>query len=236
VRRVLVVLLLLLIVALIVSETILPFAVAAGLEQGLTRLFGRGEAFRVGLSSRPALKLLAGQVDRLTVEVTNVKTANLVIDSLATTTTDLRLNLANVLKGKDISVTRARGVDVTFRISEENLRRYALAEVRGLADPRVKIEPGKVMVAGTLTLAGVKRFVVVDGTFGVGGDATKIGLTVTGMRIDDVTVPEAVARKLIEIAGGADFFIDLAAFPMRLEAKEVRLEPGYLVVVAKTAP
>ncbi|MHB0885342.1 MAG: LmeA family phospholipid-binding protein [Bacillota bacterium] len=230
-RRVLILSVALFIALALVVELLLPAVVARGVAAGLDKIIGPGETVNVQLKSYPALKMLTGRVDQVTVQTTNVQAAGLVIDKLTATIDQVSVNLRTLLTKRQIQSTKSASVDVKLTISEQNLKQYVLANVKGVKEPRLTIEPGKVTAGGYLTFNGKDYFVVGEGRFVVKA-GSKIGLELTGLKVDDQAMPAGVTNKVMEILGGTDLFIDMTKFPIPLEAKEVQMNQGSLVIIA----
>jgi hypothetical protein len=224
----------LLVVALVAGEIFLPRIVAKGLEVGLGRALGQGEALEVSLKARPALKLLVGRVDELTVESKQAMAATLAIDSLAVTMEDIALNLRELLgSSKRLTVSYNARIGATIKIGEANLRRHIAENVPGFTDPSVKISPDRVSIAGCLKFA--ERFFVVsaEGRF-VGNGEQRVDFVVDKLSLDSEPLPPGLASAVIAALGGPELFIDLGRFPMPLVLKEVKLLDGWLVIDAQT--
>ena len=230
-RRVLILSVALFIALALVVELLLPAVVARGVAAGLDKIIGPGETVSVQLKSYPALKMLTGRVDQVTVETTNVQAAGLVIDQLTATIDQVSVNLRTLLTKRQIQSTKSSSLDVKLTISEQNLKQYVLANVKGVKEPRLTIEPGKVTAGGYLTFNGKDYFVIGDGRFVI-KDGRKIGLELTGLKVDDQAIPAGLIGKVMEILGGTDLFIDMTKFPIPLEAKEVQMNKGSLVIIA----
>ncbi len=231
-RRVLILSVALFIALALVVELLLPTVVARGVAAGLDKIIGPGETVNVQLKAYPALKMLTGRVDRVTVETTNIQAAGLVIDKLTATIDQVSVNLRTLLTKRQIQSTKSANLDVKLTISEQNLKQYVLANVKGVKEPRLTIEPGKVTAGGYLTFNGKDFFVVGEGRFVV-KDGSKIGLELTGMKVDDQEMPAGMVNKVMEMLGGTDLFIDMSKFPVPLEAKEVQMNKGSLVIIAR---
>ncbi|MHB8926523.1 MAG: LmeA family phospholipid-binding protein [Bacillota bacterium] len=231
-RRVLILSVAFIVALTLVVELLLPSVVARGVEAGLDKILGPGETVNVRLKAYPALKMLTGRVDQVTVESANIKAAGLVIDKLTATIDQVSVNLRTLLSKRQIQSTKSSSIDVKLTISEQNLKQYVLANVKGVKEPRLQIEPGKVTAGGYLTFNGKDFFVVGEGRFVV-KDATKVGLELTGLKVDDQDVPVGMINKVMEMLGGTDLFIDMTKFPIPLEAREVQMNKGSLVIIAR---
>ncbi|HEY3313945.1 MAG TPA: DUF2993 domain-containing protein [Bacillota bacterium] len=229
-RRIIVLTVVFFLALALVTELVLPSVIARGVAGGLRSALGPGD-FKVQLKAYPSLKMLTGRFDQITIESTNVQSAGLVIDQLTATISQVQVNLRDFL-AKKITVNRGSSVDVKLTISEKNLKQYVMADVKGVKDPRLVIEPGKVVAGGYLTFGGKDYFVVSEGRFVV-KDGGKIGLELFKLAIDDQELPAGLISKVMQLIGGPDLFIDMYKFPIPLEAKEVQMNQGNLVIVAR---
>jgi hypothetical protein len=216
---------------LVAGEIFLPWIVAKGLEMGLERTLGQGATYEASLKARPALRLLAGRVDTVTVESQKVKAATLAIDSIAVTVDDIALNLGALLTKRSFSVSYNPSIGTVIRISESSLRKYVLDNVAGLDDPAVQIHPDGVRIAGYVTLARRPFLVALVGTFVADGEQ-HVRFAVTELSLDSEALSPGLTASLMEALGGPALFIDLARFPVPLVLKSVALEDGWLVIKA----
>lgn len=220
-------------VLLVAGELFLPMIVARGIEVGLERTLGQGAALQASLQVRPALRLLVGRVDKLTVESQQVKTATLTIDRLAVTVEDVAVNLRGLLAKSGLNVTRSPQLGAVISISEANLRRYVLDNVEGLSDPAVKIFADRVAIVGYIRFASRPFLVAVEGRF-VPGNGSRVDFVVDKMSLDTEPVPPRLTAAVMSALGGSGLFIDLARFPVPLELREVKLREGWLIIEAST--
>lgn len=224
-----------LVVALLflLGEMFLPWIVARGLEIGLQRTLGQGEDMQVSLRSRPAVRMITGRIDTLTIETKQIETATLAIDSMAMTVHDISVNLGAILTRSQLVVSRADEASVVIRISAANLRRYVLDSVDGLSEPQVKLTEGKVAIAGDMSFAGTPVLVSMEGRFVADGDR-KVRLAVDQLSIDGVKLPEQATGTIMAALGGPELFIDVSRFPLPLTLKQVEMTDGWLIIRAAT--
>jgi len=224
----------LVIVGLVGGELLLPRIVAKGLEMGLGRALGEGEALSVSLKARPALKLLVGRVDELTVENKQVKAGTLAIDSLMVTVEDIVLSLRDLLgSSRRLTVSYSPVIGTVIKISEANLRRHIAENAPGFIEPSVKISADGVDIAGGLMFGGRMFVVAVEGRFVAGGEH-QVDFVVDGLSLDNEPLSPGLTAAVIGALGGPELFIDLGRFPTPLVLKEVRLLEGWLVIEAQT--
>lgn len=221
-------------ILVVAGEFFLPSIVARGLEVGLERALGQGETLKASLEARPALKLLLGRVDAVTVESVQAKTATLAIDSLSVTVEDLALNLRDLLGSKhELTVSYNPAIGTVIRISEANLRRHIAENVPGFSDPSVKISTTRVSVSGCMGFAGRPFLVAVEGRFAGDGEQ-RIRFLVDKLSLDNEPLPPGLTAAVIAALGGPELFMDLGQYPVPLVLREVRLEEGWLVIEAQT--
>lgn len=225
---------LVIVVALMVvaGELFLPWIVARGLEAGLSRALGTGAELEVSLSVRPALRMVAGRLDTLTLESKRVRTATLTIDSMAMTIRDISVNLQDLLR-RQLDVTRSASIGTVFRISEGNLRRYVVDNVEGLSEPQFKVFAGRAALAGYMRFAGTPVLVSAEGRF-VPRDEKHVMFRIDTLAIDNEQLPDRLAATLIAALGGDELFIDLGRFPVPLAISQVKMTDGWLIIEAAT--
>jgi hypothetical protein len=219
--------------AVIGGEILLPWIVARGVEAGLERALGQGADLEASLVARPALRMLVGRLDSLTVESQRVRSATLSIDSMAVTVHDIGVRLGDLLARKDLNVTRDASLGVVIRISEANLRRYVLENVEGLSEPQFKVFTGKVAVAGYVPFNGTPVLVSIEGRFVADGEQY-VRLVTDVLSIDGEQLPPRATATIMAALGGPELFMDLASFPLPLVLKEVKMTDGWLSIEAAT--
>lgn len=221
-----------LVVLLLAGELFLPWVVARGVARSLENTYGVGGDFDVSLSSRPALRMLFGKVDKLTVDNRRVQTATMAIDSIAVTIEDVSVNLQKLLR-LQVDSTRGSAMQAVFSISEGNLRAYVLDNVEGLAEPQFKVFDGRAALAGYVKFAGTPVLVAAEGRFVQSGER-KVLFVVDTLSIEGEPVPERITEVLLSALGGPELFIDLAGLPMPMVIKEVKMRDGWLIIEAAT--
>ncbi len=232
--RRLVIVLVLVIVVIGLAQLFLPRIVAQGVEVGLAGMLG-GEP-EVRLRAYPALRLLLGRIDELTVKTHLVDAGALMIDSFSSTLEDLAINLRALLSDRALVVERVGRQTATIRISQDSLRRYLAATVPRLQHPQVFLEQGRVRLRGELPLAGRRLTVAIDGVFGFPpDDRSRVIFTPTRLQYDEFAVEADRLPEFLNLLGGPELFIDLARFPMPLLGTEVRMEPGWLIITGEAA-
>lgn len=217
----------------VLGEMLLPWIVARGLEIGLQRTLGQGEDLQVSLRARPAVRMITGRIDTLTIETKQIETATLAIDSMAVTVHDIAVNMGALLTRSQLNVERADQATVVIRVSAANLRRYVFANVKGLSEPQVKISAGKVLIAGDMSYAGTPVLVAIEGRF-IADGPRKIRFAVDQLSLDGSLLPAEATATIMAALGGAELFIDVSKFPLPLTIEQVKMTDGWLIIEAAT--
>ncbi|MDQ7794211.1 MAG: DUF2993 domain-containing protein [bacterium] len=227
--RRLIVLFLLILLASALAEVFLPRTVERGLEVGLANMLG-GDP-EVELRSFPALKLLLGRFDRITVDSQNVPAGRLLVDHLTSTLEDVAINMPALLLDRTLVVERVSRQTVTLRLSEESLRRYLAEAVPGLDEHQVTLQGGVASLRGRLDLRPRAVRLGVEGGFRIDADdPSRVLYDIQRLSFDGVPVEGSFLPKLVEMLGGPEVFIDLDRSPMPLRATAVRVDAGWLII------
>ena len=218
----------------VLCETMLPAAAGRAVEYGFTALVGEGAETHVTLTTVPAAKLLTGRVDRAAVEVKNLRAGGLTIDDTTATLEDVRVDVVALVTRREVALNGARNLDVTFRLSEANLSKYLASRLRGISDLKITIAQGKAVAGGDAAIAGRTFSITLEGVFVVRG-RSRVGLEATGASVAGVSIPKALIDQLVASSGWTADLVDFAALPVPMEVREVRVEPGFVIVHATAA-
>ena len=232
--RRLVIVLVLVIVVVGLAQLFLPRIVAQGVEIGLASMLG-GEP-EVRLRAYPALRLLLGRIDQLTVETHLVEAGALMIDTFSSTLEDLAINLRALLTDRALVVERVGRQTVTIRISQDSLRRYLAATVPRLQRPEVLLEQGRARFRGEVPLAGRSVTLTIEGAFAFApDDRSRVVFNPTRLQFNGVVIEVDRLPEFLNLLGGPELFIDLNRLPIPLRGTEVRMRPGWLIITGEAA-
>lgn len=231
-KRVLVVCLIAFITLAALSEFILPGVLARGVEEALKTTLGTEGDYEVALKTRPAVRMLLGHIDEISVVSTNVSTSTIVLEYLAVVLEDCSVDLKSLLADRELKVSRSRDSKVTITISQGNLERYLAANVPEYQDPRVLVTPEAVTLSGYLTVLGRDFVCNLVGQFVLEDDST-VGFAISGFTVDGVAVPPEFLEKWLELLGQPDLSLDLKAFPLPLTGTGVVHEDGRIIIEAR---
>ena len=219
-------LLIVLLAAAVATEFILPRAVAAWVAHSLSRMTGDSQV-SVTVRSEPALQLLAGRFDSMTVEADEAKIDKLTFSRVTVTVERAQLDVGALYARRELAIKSAADIDLMAVVSQEELARYLNRDVKGVRNAQVTVTPEKTLVSGELGLPGVIQVAVnLEGRIAADGQQIKfvtqrLGVTQAALgRIAGTAVTEI---PLVDL--------DKAPFPVRL--RQLDMEPGRVVIRAE---
>lgn len=228
-KRLAVVIIIVFAVLAALSELVLPGVFARGVEEALATTFGDASSYDVTLTSRPAIKMLIGKLDEVSVVSTNVATSSMVLESLAVTLEDTSIDLKSLLAERELRWTRTGTSKVSITITERNLEDYLSRNVPEFREPRVLMTDDGMSLSGYVVVFGQDIVFDLDGRFEVTDDQN-VGFEVTGFNVDDVSVPVEFLEKWLDVVGNPDLSLDMESFPLPLKATEILHEDGRVII------
>ncbi len=228
-------LLVFLIAALAFAQFMLPRLVERAVAEALEERLGPGETLRVQLKAYPTLRMLLGQFDSIAVEARQVRAlgeAGVLIDRLRSMLYEVRVDMQALLRERELVITRSRQVNVEMEISESSLNQYLWLAFPELEGMKFKLETGRAVLEGEVTLAGISLQVRTVGQF-VGMDESKVGYRVQELEVEGFLLPKPLRDKVIQILGGEQMFFDLAKAPLPVVVREVKNEEGRLIIIGE---
>jgi len=209
-----------------VAEILLP----RGLEQIAAKVvaatFSDAHATRVSVRSRPALKILRGQFDLITVEIEGLDTGVLFVDRIVSQLADVRLNPVSLVTQGRLDMIEG-SISTTLSLSEAALLRHVSESVPILENGRVSISAEGITVTGDLLLGGRKLGVSLTGGFLQSGERELV-FKINTIAIEGVNIPGQFTDALLSSLGGDTFIVDLSAVPVEGGVTDVWTTAGQL--------
>lgn len=186
-------------------------------------------AVEAAVYSFPALKLLMGEIDLLSVDARTARLGKLTVSGLLLDAGGVRIDAGRLLRRGELAFQRVGRLRATLYFSEEDLNAYLWATVDPQRLLRVKLERERVRVSGKVPFLGLMLRLDLNGRFVIEGPNV--------IRF----VPEKVAVEESELPR---FFIDaflkekltvplqLEGLPVPVYLTELRLEEGHLYLFA----
>lgn len=207
------------------SQALLPEFVEKQMAAGITQSLDDAEAVHVNISSFPAVELLQGTVDDLTVDVREAVMSGLTIEAFLVDAHNLKLDMAALRQRNELIVQAADALTVTATVAEADLNAY-FAQVSGTSNMKVKLDPAETTLTGDVSVLGRPVEVTVKGHFSITGP-TRVAFVVDDLLLMQTRLPKFIVEPL---AGnwGAEF--DLAKAPLPLAITDLRIEKERLYI------
>ncbi len=218
------------IVALIVAgEVLLPAVVSEIVAQGMISQTG-SDSVNAQVAKKPALLMLAGQFDKITVDAANARADKLVFSRFHAVLTDVELDMNTLLTRRLVALKSVGAVDLTAVVTEDELARYLNQTVKGVKNAAVAITPGKVQATSSFAI----------------GSFANVGITIEGRIVADnqkikfVTEKFLLNNSLVGNIGGGMLteipLIEMKKLPFGVTVRDIVMEQGKIVIHADNGP
>ncbi|EAX46863.1 hypothetical protein TcarDRAFT_0551 [Thermosinus carboxydivorans Nor1] len=227
-KRLLSILFLLLVVVFAAAETVLPRLVGDAVAQGMRAATGSNQV-TAAVQKRPALLMLGGAFDKITVTALDAKIDKLTFRELRAMLTDVQLD-RDKLWARQAAIERVRDVELTGTITQDELARYLNQTVKGVRNAAVVITPGKMQVTTTYSLGGLASMVIaLEGK--VASDGQRIKFVTERFFLNNMPVGGTSGSVLAEIP-----LLDLKKLPFGVIVRDIVMENGQVTISADNRP
>ncbi len=211
------------------TEAFVPSFLAERVAGGLKEALGDGTV-RVQLAAFPALRLLAGDVDRMTVTVEGLVVDGLALDSLRLEAANVHVDLPGLLRGRDWRPSYRDEVTVEAVITENALTELVRARLPAQVDVAVRLDAGGVELSGRTEVLGLPMDVNVRGRVAAEQGGTRLVFVPEQIVVGGQVLADWVAQGIRQMYTAA---VDLRGAPVPLVVEEVVHEPGRLVIAGR---
>lgn len=211
------------------SQLLLPPVVGGIVAQGMVSLAGT-ENVAVEVETRPAVSMLGGKFDKITLAAQQAKTGNLVFSELNAVLQDVQLDMQTLLSRRLVAIKSVGEVELSAAFDEAELARFLNQTVKGIKNATVTITPEKVQASSNFAFGGFAHVAVtLEGQ--IVGDGQKIKFVTDRFLLNNNLVGNIGGAVLTEIP-----LVDLGRLPFNVRAREVVLEPGRVVIYTDNRP
>lgn len=215
---------LIIVVFVVASEFALPYLVSQIVSQGMQQVI-QSDQITTKVYSRPAIGMLAGKFDRVTIDAEQVKVEKLSFAGLHVDLSDVQLDIPLLLSQKKISMSQVGEITMSAVITEGELSGILSRSIKGIKDADVKITPGGVQTTGAFGLGFANVAVTLDGR--IVGDGQKIKLITERFFLNNTPVGNIGGAVMTEIP-----LADLKKFPFGVSVSSISMEQGKVVIYA----
>lgn len=225
-KRALVALVILCGILLVLPQLFLPAWTERSIERGVTQRFPGATGVEAKIASFPALQLALGRATSVELNLKRVPLHGLTVDSLVIHGQDLVLDLPQLVSGTKVQVKHAKSLSAVMVVTERDINEYLwrqAPEARGL---RVRLNPGGVVLEGTLNVLGRNVSVQITGYFRLGPNAV-LQFVPQDVMIEGARVPQVLVQTIFQQFA---LPLDLTDWGLPLAADSIELQQGRVVI------
>ncbi|MDF2571832.1 MAG: hypothetical protein K0R55_3436 [Sporomusa sp.] len=206
-------------------EITLPKIVSDAVAQGLRDMTGSKQV-TVRVDKSPAILMLAGKLDKVTADVTDVKADKLTVKNMHFALTGVDVDIQALLTKRALVFQKVENVDLTATISQEEMAAFLNNSVKGVKNAVVAITPGKVEVNSVLTLGGFARVdVKLDGRVTGDRENRRIKFVTDHFGLNNTPVGTIGGSLLTEVP-----LLDLKKLPFGVNVRDIVMEQGQVII------
>ncbi|MEN6566001.1 MAG: DUF2993 domain-containing protein [Veillonellales bacterium] len=210
-------------VLLAAGQMLLPPVVSQLVSQGMKSQTGSDQV-SVQLEKKPALGMLGGSFDKITLSAVNAKTDKLTFSELNGVMTDVQLDRNALLEHQTIVLQSVGNVQVVGTLTEAELARYLNQSVKGIRNAAVAITPDKVTASSSFAIGNFANVgITLEGRIAV--DSQKVKFVTERFLINNTVVGNIGGAALTEIP-----LLDLKKLPFGVTVRDVVMEQGKVVI------
>ncbi|MGI6083048.1 MAG: DUF2993 domain-containing protein [Limnochordia bacterium] len=218
-----------LLVAFAGSQAFLPRLVEQRLATGIDKSIGPAERVSVQVTAFPALRLLAGQLQRLTVDVRQAELDGLKVEAFIIDAQNLVIDPQKLRRGEGVEVKAADSLRVSAVIAEEDLNAFFWERIDPSRSFSIALEPDVAQLHGSVRFLGLSIGVTVNGHFEV-VQPTQVSFVVDEVKVEKMNLPRLLMDSL---AKRWAVHIDLATAAVPLEISDVRVAQDRLFIYGR---
>ena len=216
----LVIVILLLMVA---GELLLPMVLSDIVAKGMMGLVG-SEHVTATLTKRPALFMLGGKFDTITISAEQAKADKLVFSDMGITLKDAQLGIGALLGRRTVVFQSVGDVDIRGTVKQDDLAQYLNQAVKGVKNAVVDISSDKIKASSTYALGGFANVAVsLEGK--IIGDGQKIKFVTDRFLLNNRMTGNIGGALLTEIP-----LIDLNKLPFHVNVRDIVMENGKVIL------
>lgn len=222
-KRLIIILAAAIIVLAAASEALLPAVVSDVVAQGMVNLTG-SDHVAVTVVKHPAVLMLGGQFDRITMQATNAKIDKITFSDMRADLTNVQLDMAALISRRIVALKTVQDVDLSVTVTQEELANYLNKAVKGVKNATVEITPEHIRASSNFAIGGFANVAVtLEGK--IVGDGQKIKFVTERFLLNNMLVGNIGGSVLTEIP-----LVDLKKLPFNVGVREIVTEQGKVVI------
>ncbi len=228
-KRLVLILFILVVIAGVAAEVILPKIASDAVAQGMSELTGAAQVKAV-VQERPAVGMLTGSFDQISIEADNAKMDKLTFSHLAAVLTDVQLDRERLYFRRSVAIEKVKDIDLTATISQDEMARYINQNVKGVKNAAVTIDKGKMQASSSFAFGGIATVAIsLEGR--IIADGQRIKFVTERFLLNNTPVGNIGDAMLAEIP-----LVDLKKLPFGVTVREIVLDQGKVTLFTDNRP
>ncbi|MBO8168456.1 MAG: DUF2993 domain-containing protein [Thermoanaerobacteraceae bacterium] len=220
--------LLILLLFFLLTQWWLPGALAWGLETALQQSYPEARKIHVAVTGFPAVKVLAGRVDRLEVRAEKMPLGSVTAENFQAGLENVRINVWHLLTKRKVVLTAGRK-KITVTITEQAINHYLQTSGRLplLKRPYLTVQEDNVKLEGAVILVGQEIPVTINGRLTLNNG--RLVFRPQNVTLDGKEFASTVQRRILN---RIMFEVPLGNMPVDMVFTRLRQYPGEIILTA----
>ena len=213
----------LLLVLVMGSELLLPKIMSTVVSQGMMNVTG-SDRVDASLSKKPAILMLGGQFDEITVQADHAKIDKMVFSQMKITLYNAHVNMGKLISSRILDLQSVDGVTMVAVVGQDDLAQYLNHSVKGVKNAAVVITSDKIKASSTFAIGGFANVAVsLEGR--IVGDGQKIKFVTDRFLINNTLTGNIGGSILTEIP-----LVDLNKLPFNVSVRDIVMGNGQVTI------
>ncbi|EIW20951.1 MULTISPECIES: DUF2993 domain-containing protein [Pelosinus] len=213
----------------VAGEVLLPMILSDIVAKGMRGLVG-SEQVTATLTKRPALLMLGGNFDNITVNARQAKVDKLVFDDMSITLKDAQLDIGALITRRLVAFQSIGDVEIRGTVTQDELARYLNQTVKGIKNAVVDIQSDKIKASSSFSLGGFANVAVtLEGK--IVGDGQKIKFVTDQFLLNNRMTGNLGGALLTEVS-----LVDLNKLPFHVNVRDIVMENGKVILYLDNRP
>jgi hypothetical protein len=211
------------------GELLLPMILSDIVAKGMMGVVG-SEQVTATLTKRPALLMLGGKFDMITINAKQAKADKLIFSEMGITLNDAQLDMGTLLSRREVAFQSVGDVTIRGTVSQEELARYLNQTVKGVKNAVVDINADKIKASSSFALGGFANVAVtLEGK--IVGDGQKLKFVTDKFLLNNRMTGNLGGALLTEIP-----LVDLNKLPFHVNVRDIVMENGKVILYLDNRP
>jgi hypothetical protein len=213
----------------VAGELLLPMILSDIVAKGMMGVVG-SEQVTATLTKRPALLMLGGKFDMITVNAQQAKADKLIFSEMGITLKDVQLDMGTLLSRRVVAFQSVGDVTIRGTVTQEELARYLNQTVKGVKNAVVDISSDKIKASSSFALGGFANVAV----------SLEGKIVSDGQKLKFVTDKFLLNNRMTGNLGGALLteipLVDLNKLPFHVNVRDIVMENGKVILYLDNRP